>query len=132
MALTYPYFNNGFELHGGTGMLALDTGTGFAFQNGLVATGSTQATALQLATFAMYDIDTVALNTGVALPAAIAGTTIDIYNNGAQTLTVYPMINGNSANAYAQDTINSGTSTTIASHAAGYFFCAKNGVWAAK
>ena len=113
-------------------MNALLAGTGNAFQNGLVAAGSTQATALQLSTAAMYDIDTVAGSTGVALPAALPGTTIDIYNNGSNTLTVYPIINGNAANANAQDTINNTTSASINSHAAGYFFCAKIGIWCSK
>lgn len=124
-------FTPGFELHGGVGLTALANSTGLAFQSGVVAAGSTQAGATQLANFSMIEIDTVAASAGVALPAAIAGTTIDMYNNGANTLTVYPLIANNPLTA-AQDTINNGVSTTINSHAAGYFFCAKNGVWCSK
>lgn len=124
-------FTPGFELHGGSGLKALANSTGLTFLNGVVAAGSTQAGATQLGSFAMFDIDTVGSGTGVALPGAIAGTTIEIYNNGSNTLTVYPLIANNPLTS-AQDTINNSTSTTITSHAAGYFFCAKNGVWCGK
>lgn len=104
------------------------------FQNGFVAAGTTQATALQLPTrTALMEIDTAAASTGVALPPALQGVEIALYNNGAQTLTVYPAIANNPVTA-AQDTINNGTSLSggMATHTATIFFCAKNGVWAAK
>jgi len=111
----------------------LSGGHNFTFQNGLTAAGSSsQATALQLADrIAYFSIDTVGSNTGVALPAALAGVEISIYNNGAQTLTIYPSIANNPVTA-AQDTINNSTSTTATTHTGAYFFCAKNGVWCAK
>lgn len=124
-------FDAGFALHGGAGLTALSNGTGLAFKNGVAASGTTQAGSAQLASFAMFSIDTVAASSGVALPGAVAGTTIDLYNNGANTLTVYPMIINNPLTG-AQDTINNSTSTTLSSHTSGYFFCAKNGVWCAK
>jgi hypothetical protein len=56
-----------------------------------------------------------------------------LYNNGANTLAVYPAIANNPVTA-AQDTINNGTSLSggLATHTPEVFSCAKNGVWAAK
>lgn len=55
---------------------------------GLTATGSTQATALQLSAVA-NTIGTTASSTGVKLPPCEAGALVFIYNAGAQTLTIY-------------------------------------------
>ena len=123
---------SGFRLIDGDFVNGLAGGQNGIYQSGLTATGSTQATALQLAGgITLFELDTVASSTGVAMPAALAGTEISIYNNGAQTLTVYPLIANNPITA-AQDTINNGTSTTAATHTSLYFFCAKNGIWASK
>ena len=116
----------------GNWLNGLAAGLNATYQSGLTALGTTQATALQLAGgYTLMEIDTVAASTGVALPAAFAGTEISIYNNGLQTLTVYPQI-ANNPITLAQDTINNGASTTTATHTGLFFFCAKNGVWAAK
>lgn len=54
----------------------------------LVATGSTQAGALQLS--AVYNtIATTAASTGVKLPPCEAGALVFIYNAGASTLQIY-------------------------------------------
>lgn len=124
---------NGFQLVDGVWLQGLAGGSNATFQNGLTAAGSSsQAGALQLAAgITLFETDTVSSNTGVALPPAIAGTEISLYNNGSSTLTVYPSIVNNPITS-AQDTINNSTSTTANSHTSLYFFCAKNGVWASK
>lgn len=122
----------GPQLVDGTYVNGIAAGLNATSQAGFTAAGNNQATALQLSPGnTLIEFDTVGNGTGAALPAALAGTEISIYNNGANTLTMYPSIANNPVTA-AQDTINNGTSTTIASHASGYFFCAKNGIWAAK
>ena len=131
-----PQGNAGFALVDNQWLLGLAAGTNYTFQSGLTATGTTQATALQLPTGIYgFEIDTVAASTGVALPACLPGTELSIYNNGLQTLTVYPSINNNTAvSPSAQDTINNGTSFSggIATHVIVWFNCSKVGVWAAK
>jgi hypothetical protein len=131
---TPPTPATGPGLVDGTWLNGLAGGQNATFVSGLTATGTTQATALQLsAGIQLIEIDTVAASTGVALPACVAGTELSIYNNGASTLTVYPQIANNALTA-AQDTINNATSFSggIATHVIVWFACAKNGVWAAK
>lgn len=120
----------GPQLVDGTWLQALAASQNETYQYGFTAAGSSsQATALQLPTgIALMQIDTVASNTGVALPQAVAGTEFSIYNNGLQTLTVYPSITNNLLTG-AQDKINNTTSITISAQGSGYFGCAKNGVW---
>lgn len=109
-------------------------GQNWSYQYGITAAGTTQATSLQLpAGVFLMEVDTAAASTGVALPPCLQGTSVFLYNNGAQTLTVYPAIANNPITA-AQDTINNGTSFSggVATHVSMLAFCAKNGVWAAK
>lgn len=54
----------------------------------LTATGTTQATALQLSAV-MNAMGTTAASTGVKLPPCEAGAVVYIYNGGASTLQVY-------------------------------------------
>lgn len=54
----------------------------------LTATGTTQATALQLSAV-MNALGTTAASTGVKLPPCEAGAVVYIYNGGANTLQVY-------------------------------------------
>ena len=107
-------------------------GQNIASISGLTAAGTTQATALAIPSgYKLVEMDTVASSTGVNLPQAFAGTEVSIYNNGAQTLTVYPAV-PNNPNTAAQDTINNGTSTTQTTHTAKTYRCAKDGVWSAQ
>lgn len=131
LAVTGQVPVNGFQTPDGTWLLGLSGGQNYTYQSGISAAGTTQATATQLpAGIAVIEIDAVASSTGVALPQCIAGTVIDIYNNGASTLTIYPSIANNLLTA-AQDTINNATSITLTSHTATSPACAKNGVWGA-
>jgi hypothetical protein len=126
--------SNGPGLPDGTWLNGLSGGQNFAYQYGITAAGTTQATSTQLpAGIYLLEIDTTASSTGVALPPCLQGTAVSLYNNGASTLAVYPAIANNPVTS-AQDTINNGTSFSggIATHVSGIFFCAKNGVWAAK
>ena len=102
-------------------------------QTTYTAAGTTQATATQIPSgIYLVEADTVASSTGVNLPPCLQGTQLFIYNNGAQTLTVYPAVANNPITA-AQDTINNSTSLSApASHVPEMFMCAKNGVWGAK
>lgn len=54
----------------------------------LTATGTTQATALQLSAV-MNAIGTTAASTGVKLPPCEAGAVVYVYNGGANTLQIY-------------------------------------------
>ena len=54
----------------------------------LTATGTTQATALQLSAV-MNALGTTAASTGVKLPPCEAGAVVYVYNGGANTLQVY-------------------------------------------
>lgn len=107
-------------------------GLNATYQYGISAAGSAQSGATQLASgYTLMEVDTVSSSTGVALPPALAGTEISVYNNGANSLTVYPSIVNNGATG-AQDTINNTTLVSVSSHTSEYFFAAKNGIWAAK
>lgn len=122
----------GFGAIDGAWLNGLANGQNYSYQYGITAAGTTQATATQLPSGVyLVELDTVAASTGAALPSCLQGTQFWLYNNGAQTLTVYPAVANNPVTA-AQDTINNTTSVTVATHVAEYFFCAKNGVWAAK
>lgn len=125
---------NGFATPDGAWLLGLAGGQNRAYEFGITAAGTTQATAAALpAGIELLEVDTAAASTGVTLPSCLQGTLVSLYNNGANTLTVYPAVANNPVTA-AQDTINSGTSLSggMATHTAEIFFCAKNGVWAAK
>jgi hypothetical protein len=125
---------NGFQTPDGTWLLGLASGLNNTYQSGLTAAGTTQATALQLpAGIYLMEVDTAAASSGVALPPCFQGAETLLYNNGANPIVVYPSITNNLITG-VQDTINNGTtlSGNLASHAPEAFFCAKNGVWAAK
>jgi hypothetical protein len=129
---TSPPPNSGPALQDGTWLNGLAGGQNFAYQYGFTAAGTTQATALQLpAGIYLMEIDTAASSSGVALPPCLQGTALMLYNNGANTLTVYPSIANNPVTA-AQDTIDNSTSASVATHVSEILFCAKNGVWASK
>lgn len=102
------------KVYGGVGMtdtanptfqtLSLAT-TGYIYESAndnLTATGTNQATALQLVG-EMSRVTTVAAGTGVILPPAAAGLTIILENAGANPMQVYgdttnsPTVNGNAA-----------------------------------
>lgn len=122
----------GMGLVDGTWLTNLAAGNNFLSQSGIAAAGSTQAGATPVSPGAfLIEVDTVASSTGVSLPFAYSGDAMMIYNNGANTLTVYPNVANNPATG-AQDTINNSTSGSVNSHTAAIFFCAKDGVWAQK
>lgn len=66
---------------------------GTTVATGLVAAGTTQATALVLVA-GWNEIDTVAVNTGVMIPALGAGLASTVFNEGANSLKVYPPVGG--------------------------------------
>ena len=126
--------HSGFQTVDGDWLNAIAGGQNASFVSGITAAGTTQATSTPLLPGnTLIEVDTAAASTGVSLPPAIAGTELSIYNNGANTLAVYPAIANNPITGI-QDTINNGTSLSggMATHTSAYFFCAKNGIWAAK
>ena len=61
-----------------------------AVATGLTAAGSTQGTALALAA-EVNVVGTTAASTGVLLPPSEAGDIVEVYNQGANALAVYPL-----------------------------------------
>lgn len=74
--------------------------------SGLIAAGTTQATALGLSS-AVNHVETVPAGTGVRLPFAQPGDEVLVYNGGSESLVVYPPLGGaiNSASANAGVTV---------------------------
>lgn len=122
----------GFGLQDGTWLNGLAGGQNNLYINGITAAGTTQATCTALpAGYYLMEADTASASTGLCLPNAFQGEDLLFYNNGLQTVTIYPAIANNPITA-AQDTINNTTSVTVASHVSEAFSVAKNGVWFAK
>ena len=125
---TGPALQDGIWLNGLAG------GQNWAYQAGLVATGTTQATCTAIKPgYELNEVDTATASTGlgVCLPFALPGTRLLVYNNSGQTITFYPAILNNPVSA-AQDTINNGTSKTAATHVSTMFYSVAAGVWAAQ
>jgi hypothetical protein len=113
-------------------LYGLSGGLNETYQYGISAAGSNQAGATQLPSgIALLEIDTSSSSQGVALPFCYQGTEFSIYNNTANTVTVYPNVANNPITA-AQDTINNSTSQSLSAHTPYFFGCAKNGVWSWK
>lgn len=124
----------GPQLVDGTWLQGVAGGVNYTTAYGLTAAGTTQATATQIPSGAYFvEVDTVPASSGLNLPPAYAGTGLQFYNNTSTTVTIYPALANNPlVSPAAQDTINNATSITVAGHAAELFWCAKNGIWAAK
>jgi hypothetical protein len=91
----------------------------FAAAGGLIATGTNLATALPLVAD-INDVVTVAANTGVSLPAAIAGRSVTIFNAGANPLAVYSI---------GTDTVDGGASVTLTNAKRCEYICFAAGAW---
>jgi len=128
--------NLGPLLADGAWLQGLANGQNSSYISGIAAAGtSTQAGATQLPpNFRMIQIDTVPANSGVALPPAVPGTEILLFNSTGTTMVIYPSILNNPL-TNAQDTVNGGASlsvTGVAGGAARVLFCAKLGAWASR
>lgn len=66
---------------------------GTTVATGLVATGATQATALVLVA-GWNEVDTVPVNTGVVVPTLGVGLASTVFNEGVNSLKVYPPVGG--------------------------------------
>lgn len=67
--------------------------SGSTVQTGLAATGTTQGTALIL-TAGWSEVDTTPANSGVVLPALGVGQASTVFNEGVNTLKIYPPVGG--------------------------------------
>jgi len=121
-----PTNGSGPGLQDGQWLLGVAAGNNRSYKNGVTAAGNSKATAFQLpAGVELIEVDTVAANTGVLMPAAVAGQIVMVFNSGANTLNIF---------GRGTDTIGNtatGTARTMAANASAVFFCAKNGSWAA-
>lgn len=123
-----PPQGSSYALQDGRWLLALAAGQNRNGTSGITAhSGGTKAAAFQLpAQVAIIQVDTVAAdNDSVLLPAAKAGSTLMLFNNGAHILGVY---------GRGTDIINQAVTATQYSMAAALsslFYCVKDGVWAA-
>lgn len=121
-----PPAGSSYATQDGRWLLSVAAGQNRNYQNAFTAhSGGTKAAALQLpAQVAQLEVDTVAAdNDSVLLPAAKAGASVALFNNGAHILGVY---------GRSTDTINQAVTATQYSMAAGlsaFFFCAKDGAW---
>ena len=88
--------------------------------NGLTATGSTRADALQL-NKVYSSINTAAASTGVLLPPTQMGAVIFVTNSGANTIKVYPY--------ETATTVNVTTSASVAKDTTSIFFAVTNAMW---
>lgn len=98
------------------GFLLMSIGTG------LTATGATRVDALPIVDN-QNEFTTVAAGTGCILPANVASANITIWNEGANTLNVYP-VTGNQIDALGvnnPDTIAAGTSKRYAAMTNGFY-----------
>lgn len=86
---------------------------------GLTATGTTVSDALQLSAVVNV-VATTASSTGVKLPPAEAGAMVTVFNNGANTLTVY---------ALTGSTVDASASASIATGKERIFFGISPTVW---
>lgn len=86
---------------------------------GLTATGSTAADALQLSAVVSV-VATTAASTGVKLPPAETGAMVTVFNNGANSLTVYPQTGS---------TVDGGASVAIATGKERIFFGISPTIW---
>jgi hypothetical protein len=96
---------------------------------GIVAAGTTQATATQLAAV-LNQVDTTAASTGVNLPLSTGKHSTPcqfcyITNNGANTLTVY----GAQSSTDTINGISGATGVTLPSGSSAEFFSTKGGAW---
>jgi hypothetical protein len=74
-----------------------------AVQTGLTAMGSTQTTALALTNNTLHEFTSVPSSAGAILPVGVTPSTISVFNDGANSLSIYPptggSIDGAAANA---------------------------------
>jgi hypothetical protein len=105
-------------LAAGNAPLSTETICG-AVASGLTATGTNLATALQLSADISV-VATTAASTGVALPDAEAGAQVVVFNNGANSLTVY---------ARTGQTVDGAASVAIATGKERIFFGISPTIW---
>ena len=98
-------------------MSSTTTHTGRVLVTGQTATGTNQATALPLPGRAdsVVEVTTVASSTGVLLPPIVLPMRVEIVNQGANTLSIYPQPGGtlNNGSVNAAVTVTAGNATIL-------------------
>ena len=124
-----PPIAQGFSLQDGVWLNGLAGGQNYLAAFGIVAAGTTHAGATQLNPGTqLVEIDTVPANSGVALPPAVQGAMINMYNATATAVTIYPAILNNEFTA-TQDTINGLISFSLPAETSILFATANTGLW---
>jgi hypothetical protein len=124
----------GFQTPDGTWLLGLSGGQNQSYEFAITAkAGGTQTTCTNIAPgIYLNQVDTVASgNDSICLPFAVAGTNIQIRNNGAQTMAIFAQSGTNLLTA-STDTINNASnasSYTVVAQNSADCFAAKNGSW---
>lgn len=125
---TGPGLADGVWLNGLAG------GLNQSFQSGITAKASgTQSTCTNLVPgIYLNQVDTVASGSdSICLPFAVAGTNVQVRNNGAQTMAIFAQSGTNTLTA-STDTINNAANTasyTVVAQNSADCFTAKNGSW---
>lgn len=132
---TAPVANSGFGLADANWLAGLAGGQNQSFQSGITAkAGGTQTTCTNIVPgIYLNQVDTVASgNDSICLPFAVAGTNVQIRNNGAQTMAIFAQSGTNTLTA-STDTINNASNSssyTVVAQNSADCFVAKNGAWA--
>jgi hypothetical protein len=92
----------------------------------IVAAGTSSQSAATPLTADFNQVGTAAANSGVALPAAVAGRRVVIANYGAQTVKIWPVNGGTDA----IDGLSANTNTTLTTaNRIATFYCFVAGTW---
>ena len=124
----------GFQTPDGSWLLGLAAGSNFSYQYAIVAKASgTQTTCTNIVPgIYLAQVDTVVTGgDSICLPFAVAGTNLNIRNNGAQSMNVFAQAGTNLLTA-STDQINNITNTSAIAVTAQQImecFAAKNGSW---
>lgn len=124
----------GPQLVDGAWLNGLANGFNNSYQSSVSTAGTSSATATQITSgVRLVEIDTSAGGAaGLALPSALKGTIIQIFNNGASTAQLSPSASNNPITAAADTINNTVTFGGITPTNSVMCFSARDGFWACK
>ena len=109
-----PLPSNGFGPVDGTWLNGVAAGTNQNYLNGIIALGTTSATATVLPIgYYLYEVDSASASTGVYLPQCVAGTQLRITNASSNIISVYANNNNSVTGKSLPDTINGSLQLTL-------------------